>query len=398
MRKLISFLAFLLWAGTCFSQATGFIPPSANELESMKASQEVFFGLEYEQYDNNETPFENISPSLSKVDLRDYGYVTPIRDQGTQCGSCWAFATLSAYESSYAFRNSKRMVNVAEQQALNCSGAGSCAGGDPGKLLTWWSRAVLKQENGMPYTGTQGFCGAAGGEYKPVAWNFVSGPGRAMVKSSISEIKEALVKHGAIITTITATVNFQRYRGNYVYNENTFQQTNHAIAIVGWDDSKQAWLIKNSWGEQWGEGGFGWVGYQSNNIGIYSIWVDAEINNNAQPDNNFGVTFSVGDKLATDQVYEEVYLTIDGHTEAFSLNTQNGQLSASKTFSASREGTFDYQITSKTIFKTPQGTRLGIGTGSGTIDIRRNGNYKMYIRTFDNPEHTRYTVVLRQPI
>ncbi|HOA06363.1 MAG TPA: C1 family peptidase, partial [Spirochaetota bacterium] len=43
--------------------------------------------------------------------------------------------------------------------------------------------------------------------------------------------------------------------------------TNHAIVIVGWDDSKKSFLIKNSWGEDWGEKGYMWIEYGCNNIG-----------------------------------------------------------------------------------------------------------------------------------
>jgi cathepsin L len=49
---------------------------------------------------------------------------------------------------------------------------------------------------------------------------------------------------------------------------------NHAVLLIGWDDEKQAWLIKNSWGEQWGEKGFAWIKYGSNNIGVFAAWVD----------------------------------------------------------------------------------------------------------------------------
>ncbi|MCV3212204.1 hypothetical protein OGM63_01455 [Plectonema radiosum NIES-515] len=50
---------------------------------------------------------------------------------------------------------------------------------------------------------------------------------------------------------------------------------NLAVTIIGWDDDKQAWLIKNSWGPYWGEKGYMWIGYKSNNIGCGAAWVDA---------------------------------------------------------------------------------------------------------------------------
>jgi cathepsin L len=50
---------------------------------------------------------------------------------------------------------------------------------------------------------------------------------------------------------------------------------NHVVLLIGWDDEKQAWLVKNSWGESWGEKGFAWIRYGSNNIGVFAAWIEA---------------------------------------------------------------------------------------------------------------------------
>lgn len=72
-----------------------------------------------------------------------------------------------------------------------------------------------------------------------------------------------------------------------VFDEHTqhFDWINHGVTIIGWDDSKHAWLIKNSWGTLWGDtGGYGtergymWIDYNTNNIGIATAWVDARSN------------------------------------------------------------------------------------------------------------------------
>jgi hypothetical protein len=73
------------------------------------------------------------------------------------------------------------------------------------------------------------------------------------------------------------TDNFQNYTsGVYDMNDESGSIPNHSVQIIGWDDDRYAWLIKNSWGSGWGEGGFGWIKYNTNLIGAYATWVEAE--------------------------------------------------------------------------------------------------------------------------
>jgi hypothetical protein len=68
-----------------------------------------------------------------------------------------------------------------------------------------------------------------------------------------------------------------------VFDEHSPGNINHAITLIGWDDSKQAWLIKNSWGTGWGstceygtERGYMWIGYDSNKVGFNAAFVRAQ--------------------------------------------------------------------------------------------------------------------------
>lgn len=72
---------------------------------------------------------------------------------------------------------------------------------------------------------------------------------------------------------MNATLAFQGYKSG-VFNENANDNgINHAIVIVGWDDAKGAWRIKNSWSTGWGEAGYMWIKYGSNDIGYAATWV-----------------------------------------------------------------------------------------------------------------------------
>lgn len=218
------------------------------------------------------------SPAVSAFDWRRLGKVTSIRDQRT-CGSCWAFATIGAFEGSYLIRNADG-INASEQQVLSCSGVGNCSGG-------WWAFDFLihhgvASEANYPYTATDTPCmGNVPSPYRAVAWGYVHANGGV---PSVGEMKQALCQYGPLAVAVRATVEFQSYRSG-VFNQRDLGNVNHGVTLIGWDDTKNAYLIKNSWGPSWGEdggfgseGGFMWIAYDSNSIGFGAAWVRARNN------------------------------------------------------------------------------------------------------------------------
>jgi predicted secreted protein len=97
----------------------------------------------------------------------------------------------------------------------------------------------------------------------------------------------ALVQHGPLAVCITATDALQGYAGG-VFDEGSTADINHVVTLIGWNDDKQAWIIKNSWGSTWGEEaggpqgqkGYAYVSYtKGNNIGFAAAWIDAKQQN-----------------------------------------------------------------------------------------------------------------------
>jgi cathepsin L len=216
-------------------------------------------------------PVSQCSPDRSSFSWAARGKVTPIKSQDG-CGSCWAFGTTSAFESSYAIRNNS-LIDAAEQDMLSCSGVGTCGGGVAPNVYNRMISNGIAREAVYPYAASDTSCKLAPSRpYRASVWGFVhSGAGTA----TVAEIKGALCEHGPISAALLTTDAFQAYTGPGVLTEITAPGINHTISIVGWDDGRNAWLVKNSWGTGWGLNGYAWVQYGRYNIGAQSAWVDA---------------------------------------------------------------------------------------------------------------------------
>lgn len=254
-------------------------------------------------------------------DWRREGIETKVQNQGG-CGSCYIFASVAAIDASY------RMVNGvpadgSEQQVLDCSNLGGCKGGWHTFVFDYLSGTGGLAEASYPYVSKQnGICGIPANsdwKYRPVAYGYVTDetiPGTPDLRMpTVDELKQALVEHGPLAVTIYSTPDFSSYTGGvfeesreagttfkyYVNKTDSYTATvqadgtitidvggkkqypiNHAVALIGWDDARGAWLIKNSWGTIWGEdggfgstNGYGWVRYNADNIGYAAAWVRA---------------------------------------------------------------------------------------------------------------------------
>lgn len=210
---------------------------------------------------------------------RASGDLPPIRDQNG-CGSCWAFAAAGVVDSSYRIRYG-RNANVAEQELIDCAGGvlsgivDGCDGFYIEPTMLHFQFDGVAWEQNYPYIGTDKPCHHSGFSYKISTWGW-AGIGFA----SKNQIKDALCKYGPVATTIEVTESFSAYTGG-VFSEKPrssygpIPTINHAVVIVGWDDDKGAWRVRNSWGN-WGEDGYAWVKYDNNAIGWDTVWAIAK--------------------------------------------------------------------------------------------------------------------------
>lgn len=245
---------------------------------------------EEEKHEESETDINNApSPSAAAFSWVSRSKVTPVKYQGV-CGSCWAFTSAAVCEANFLIRKNWTL-DISEQHILDCAEAeqatyrggqvvtvknkaGSCQGGWYGPVFEYYKTHSAALENQVPYQYKEAYCiPSRSTQYKIVAWGYVK-PNAGIPE--VREMKEALCKYGPIAACVKVTPAFQAYRSG-IFDEfaecSGERDINHAITIVGWDDNKGAYLVKNSWGTQWGDKGFVWIKYGCNNIGYGAAWV-----------------------------------------------------------------------------------------------------------------------------
>ncbi|XP_036443812.1 cathepsin L1-like [Colossoma macropomum] len=211
------------------------------------------------------------------VDWRSMGYVTEVKNQ-QHLNSCWAFSATGALEGQM-FRKRRRLVPLSEQQLVDCSqdfGNSGYNGGWPHKAFEYvMYRGGLQAEYTYPYEAEVGWC-----RFNP---QYVMATCRSYIllpKGDEKSLQYAVATIGPISVGIgTCRPSFRFYESG-VYDEPNCSSTelNHAVLVVGYgtDSSKQDyWLVKNSYGVEWGQGGYFKIARNKNNqcgIGLYAVY------------------------------------------------------------------------------------------------------------------------------
>jgi cathepsin L len=210
-------------------------------------------------------------PTARAFDWTALGVARDVRNQG-RARTCGAFTGIEALEASWQIRNGIQPMlaiqpvldNLQREHNIN-------AGQDFNELL----KNGTALEKDYPLQGEIGPVRPVPTIFRAVAWDWVGTPGK---QPSVTQLKQALVEHGPLFVQMYArTPAFQRLKGDGVLREDgPFTGTTHAVLLVGWDDDRGAWKIKNSWGPRWGDKGFAWIADGSNNLGIRAAWVQAQ--------------------------------------------------------------------------------------------------------------------------
>jgi hypothetical protein len=163
------------------------------------------------------------------------------------------------------------VVAYSEKALLDCIGRqkGSCSGGWHGSAFNHLVR--FGAVGGKAPVLEQGLCKERSSKDKGLTWDYVNYPPDKT--PSVQQMKQALLEYGPLVVLVHVDDDFLAYKSG-VFNKRQSRTVNHAVLLTGWDDAKRAWRIQNSWGKEWGEGGFMWIEWESNNIGQYAAWIE----------------------------------------------------------------------------------------------------------------------------
>ena len=271
-----------------------------------------------------------------KYDLRALNQVTAVRDQW-HWGTCWAHAALASLESSQrksghgTFDLSEWHLSwfcyndyLQDPTLVPYTNTGSVAdtfngGGWDGMAVALLARGTgAVNEKDSPYQYKQPFP-----EYsiptgsEPVS---VKLQDALFVRSNeddtsttlptvrIQDVKHSVMRYGAVSVGINADDGMAYSTDSDWYNPvthaffdpvSTAYDTNHAVNVVGWDDDypatsfeeghrpqrNGAWIVRNSWGADWGDAGYFYVSYESKTFdGVAYVYDDKAFNHVYQYD------------------------------------------------------------------------------------------------------------------
>lgn len=191
------------------------------------------------------------------MDWREHGVVNPIKNQ-LNCGGCWAFATTASGESAYAIKTGT-LLSFSEQNLLDCADfCQGCNGGWPDFAMLniiYDQGGHFMSESDYPYQGVVGKC----------LYDSTKAVGEITGSEYIedgdeNDLKEKVATLGVVTSCISASnIPFMSYTSGILDDDQCeINQPDHAVAVVGYgsENGIDFWIVRNSWGDSWGEEGY----------------------------------------------------------------------------------------------------------------------------------------------
>ncbi|XP_037051702.1 digestive cysteine proteinase 3-like [Bradysia coprophila] len=256
----LAFNIFGDWTFTEYLSIMGFFPSQQSKDDFAAAAL----------YDLSNVPAGDLRGKRSTTpetkDWRIDGAVTPIKNQQS-CQSCWAFSAVGALEGLF-FRKNGRLTSFSEQQLVDCSKKNhGCNKGYTNSAFLYTRCQGIVTDDTYPYIAKEKQCAVTEGLFKNVAYKSVLPNGdEDMLKDIVGNV-------GPVSAGMDFTNQNSMLFHDGVYLDDgclsDLGSINHAILVIGYghDSAKNMdyWLIKNSFGTTWGEGGYGKVARNKGN-------------------------------------------------------------------------------------------------------------------------------------
>ncbi|HEV7410058.1 MAG TPA: C1 family peptidase [Bradyrhizobium sp.] len=224
-------------------------------------------------------------PHPASLDWRNrfgWPWITSIRDQNG-CEACWCFAAVALIEAMVRIEHCV-WPNISEGDVHKGMGHHCCDCGNPGDPLDWMKAHAAADPGCFPWpltaSGCTGCGGTGGGPYDGIAYTptadrsgrSVRIPGYTNI-GSVADQKTWLDTVGPIVTWFDVWKDFQGYGSGVYHKQATLgggvpntEAGGHFMLVIGYDNSQNCWIVKNSWGTGWGQNGFGRIGYGETGI------------------------------------------------------------------------------------------------------------------------------------
>jgi len=226
--------------------------------------------------------------------------IAEVRDQSA-CGSCWAFGSVDSFQDRACIATGKDVRYSPEDTAF-CSFAGNgCQGGNTawpwfelvGVVTGGKHDAIGKGDTCLPYSlapcahhvpASDKYPACPSGDYPSpmcgrecteTGYNQTYAQDKLKASSSysvqgVSQIQTELMTNGPLYVAFTVYGDFETYKSGVYKHTTGGMLGGHAVEMIGWgtEDGEDYWLIKNSWNEQWGDGGLFKIARGVNECGI----------------------------------------------------------------------------------------------------------------------------------
>lgn len=192
------------------------------------------------------------------VDWRDQGCVTEVKYQGT-CGACWAFSAAGALEAQLKLKTGK-LVSLSAQNLVDCSNNEKydnkgCNGGYMTRAFQYIiDNNGIDSDASYPYKAADGTCKYDVKNRAATCSKYVELP-----YGDEESLKEAVANKGPVSVAIDAShPSFFLYKSGVYFDAACTDTVNHGVLVIGYGnlDGKDYWLVKNSWGLNFGDQGY----------------------------------------------------------------------------------------------------------------------------------------------